>query len=95
MRKVQELKASQVYRVCDLSSQNVSSTDDLRPCEDFIGQKRAVDAITFGLGMEYGEYNIYLAGPTGVGKSTTIETILARVAKDRPTPGDWCYVYNF
>jgi len=95
MRKVQELKASQVYRVCDLSSQNMSSTDDLRPCEDFIGQKRAVDAITFGLGMEYGEYNIYLAGPTGVGKSTTIETILARVAKDRPTPGDWCYVYNF
>ncbi len=95
MRKVQELKASQVYRVCDLSSQNVGSTDDLRPCEDFIGQRRAVDAITFGLGMEYGEYNIYLAGPTGVGKSTTIETILARVAKDRPTPGDWCYVYNF
>lgn len=95
MRKVQELKASQVYRVCDLSSRNVSSTDDLRPCEDFIGQRRAVDAITFGLGMEYGEYNIYLAGPTGVGKSTTIETILARVAKDRATPGDWCYVYNF
>lgn len=95
MRKVQELKASQVYRVCDLGSLNVESTDDLNPCEDFIGQKRAVDAIMFGLGMEYGEYNIYLAGPTGVGKSTTIETILDRVAKEKPTPGDWCYVYNF
>lgn len=95
MRKVQELKASQVYRVCDLGSLNVDSTDDLKPCEDFIGQKRAVDAIMFGLGMEYGEYNIYLAGPTGVGKSTTIETILDRVAKEKPTPGDWCYVYNF
>ena len=95
MRKVQELKASQVYRVCDLGSLNVESTDDLNPCEDFIGQRRAVDAIMFGLGMEYGEYNIYLAGPTGVGKSTTIETILDRVAKEKPTPGDWCYVYNF
>ena len=39
MRKVQELKASQVYRVCDLGSLNVDSTDDLKPCEDFIGQK--------------------------------------------------------
>ena len=95
MRKVQELKASQVYRVCDLGSLNVDSTDDLTPCEDFIGQQRAVDAIMFGLGMEYGEYNIYLAGPTGVGKSTTIETILDRIAKDKTTPGDWCYVYNF
>src|SRR5690606_9044326 len=78
-----------------LRSRNVECADDPNPCEDCIGQRSAVDAIRFGLGMEYGEHNIYLAGPTGVGKSTTIETILDRVAKEKPTPGDWCYVYNF
>ncbi len=95
MRKVQELKASQVYRLCDLSQLNFKTTEDLPPCTDFIGQKRAVESIQFGIGMDYAEYNIFLVGPTGVGKSTTIETILARVAKAKPTPKDWCYVYNF
>jgi lon-related putative ATP-dependent protease len=95
MRKVQELKASQVYRFCDLSQLNFKTTEDLMPCADFIGQKRAVDSIEFGIGMDYAEYNIFLVGPTGVGKSTTIEAILARVAKTEPTPKDWCYVYNF
>ncbi len=95
MRKVQELKASQVYRYCDLGKLNIATTEDLPPCTDFIGQKRAVEAIEFGIGMDYSEYNIFLVGPTGVGKSTTIETILARVAKGKPTPKDWCYVYNF
>jgi lon-related putative ATP-dependent protease len=95
MRKVQELKASQVYKLCDLSQLNFETTQDLPPCADFIGQKRAVESIEFGLGMGYAEYNIFLVGPTGVGKSTTIETILSRVAKTKPTPKDWCYVYNF
>ena len=95
MRKVQELKASQVYRLCDLSYLNFRTTDELPPCTDFIGQKRAVESIEFGIGMDYAEYNIFLVGPTGVGKSTTIETMLSRVAKTRPTPKDWCYVYNF
>lgn len=95
MRKVQELKASQVYRFCDLSQLNFNTTEDLPPCTDFIGQKRAVESIEFGIGMDYAEYNIFLVGPTGVGKSTTIETMLSRIAKTRPTPNDWCYVYNF
>ncbi|MFI5322883.1 MAG: AAA family ATPase [Thermodesulfobacteriota bacterium] len=95
MRKVQELKTSQVYRFCDLSQLNFKTTEDLLPCVDFIGQKRAVESIEFGIGMGYSEYNIFLVGPTGVGKSTTIETILARVATGKSTPKDWCYVYNF
>ena len=95
MRKVQELKASQVYRYSDLSQLKFETTEELIPCAEFVGQKRAVDAIHFGIGMEFGEYNIFLVGPTGVGKTTTIEAILPTVAKEKPTPNDWCYVFNF
>ncbi len=95
MRKVQELKPAQAYKSCDLSTLGFKTTDELSPCTDFIGQDRAVDAITFGLGIEYAGYNLYLCGPTGVGKTTTIERILPTIAKDKPTPLDWCYVYNF
>ncbi len=95
MRKVKELKHTQVYRICDLPSLKFKTTEDLTPCKDYIGQKRAVEAINFGLGMEFKGYNLYLSGPPGVGKTTTIETILSSVAKDKPSPPDWCYVFNF
>lgn len=95
MRKVKELKPSQVYKVCDLKSLKFKTTDDLPECSDFIGQHRAVEAINFGLGMDFGGYNIYLCGPTGVGKTTVIERILSETAKNETPPNDWCYVYNF
>jgi len=95
MRKVKELKHTQIYKTCDLRPLKFKTTDDLTPCRDYIGQNRAVDAINFGLGMEFTGYNLYLAGPPGVGKTTTIETILSLIAKDKPSPKDWCYVFNF
>ncbi|GJM16472.1 MAG: ATP-dependent protease [Thermodesulfobacteriota bacterium] len=95
MRKVKELKYTQVYKTCDLRPLKFKTTEDLTPCRDYIGQDRAVDAINFGLGMEFTGYNLYLAGPPGVGKKTTIETILSLIAKDKPSPKDWCYVFNF
>jgi lon-related putative ATP-dependent protease len=95
MRKVKELKYTQVYRTCDLRQLKFNTTDDLTPCTDYIGQERAIEAIHFGLGMEFRGYNLYLSGPPGVGKTTTIETILSSIAKDKPSPTDWCYVFNF
>ncbi len=95
MRKVKELKYTQVYRTCDLRQLKFKTTEDLTPCTDYIGQGRAIDAVNFGLGMEFRGYNLYLSGPPGVGKTTTIETILSSIAKDKPSPTDWCYVFNF
>jgi len=95
MRKVKELKYTQVYRTCDLRQLKFKTTDDLTPCTDYIGQERAIEAIHFGLEMEFRGYNLYLSGPAGVGKTTTIETILSSIAKDKPSPTDWCYVFNF
>lgn len=95
MRKVKELKYNQVYKTCDLRPLKFKTTEDLTPCKDYIGQNRAVDAINFGLGMDFTGYNLYLAGPPGVGKTKTIETILSLEAKEKQSPQDWCYVFNF
>jgi len=95
MKKFRELSPNEVYRFCDLSPLGFKTTEELVACEEFIGQKRAVKAIQFGLGIEHRGYNLYLAGPLGVGKTSIIKTILSKVAKDKPTPPDWCYVYNF
>lgn len=95
MKKVKELLPEEVYRVCDLSRLGFRTTEEIGACEEFIGQERAVEAIKFGLGMEHRGYNLYLAGPLGVGKTSAIKTILSKTAKNKPTPLDWCYVYNF
>ncbi len=49
----------------------------------------------FGLAMSTGGYNMFMSGPTGTGKTTYAETKVREVARERPAPSDWCYVYNF
>ncbi|HEX3035092.1 MAG TPA: ATP-binding protein, partial [Thermodesulfobacteriota bacterium] len=94
-KKINELLPENAYRKCDLSPLGFKTTEELEPCKRFIGQERAENAIHFGLGMEPRGYNLYLAGPPGVGKTSSIKEILSKVAKDKPVPPDWCYVYNF
>lgn len=76
-------------------------TTDIEPLKEFIGQKRAVDSINFGLAVERPGYNLFLTGLSGTGKAATIKAsierfIVARKAEGkRYQPHDWCYVYNF
>ncbi|MDR1209738.1 MAG: AAA family ATPase [Clostridiales bacterium] len=61
----------------------------------FIGQERARDAIRFGLRVGDPGYNIYVSGPSGVGRSSFAERFAAEAAGDLPVPDDLCYAYNF
>src|SRR3990167_4012486 len=94
MKKTKELPAEDVTRRFELKELGFKTTDELLPRIEFIGQERSYKAIEFGLGMEYGGYNLYLAGPPGVGKKSVINEILTRLAREKPTPPDWCYVFN-
>ena len=73
--------------------------EDVAPQEGgeppFIGQDRAQKALVFGLSMEYDGYNVYVAGPEGLGKTTYVMELLQSLCKKRSIPSDWCYVYNF
>jgi lon-related putative ATP-dependent protease len=81
---------------CDPSIFSFETTNDVtKETEEIIGQKRAVEAVEFGLSVEQHGYNIFAAGPSGTGKTTFIQSKAEAFAKEKPAPDDWCYVYNF
>jgi len=72
-----------------------ATTEEILPCEGILGQDRAARAIEFGLKMRNPGYNIYVAGGSGTGRTTSVEIAVRKMAENLPTPDDWCYVYNF
>jgi predicted ATP-dependent protease len=71
------------------------TTDELAAVDTAMGQDRAVAAIEFGVGIRREGYNLYVAGPSGMGKRTLVEQLLARRAGEGGEAADWCYVNNF
>lgn len=86
---------------CDPSLFQFECTGDLAPLREFIGQKRATRAVEFGLNMADAGYNIYVAGLTGMGKTSMVKAYIERVIKERKVRGetfaldDWCYLHSF
>ena len=91
---LRKVKKAELYNCCKVSELPFKSTDEISPLTETIGQKRALSALEFGLGIDSHGFNIYILGESGTGKLTTIRTILEDKAKDEPVPDDWCYVYN-
>ncbi len=92
---IRELTSAEVYKRCDPSIFRFETTKDLNPLEELIGQERAVRAIDFGLRIKRNDYNLYLSGLPGTGKTSYIRTYLKEMVKKEETPSDWLYVYNF
>ena len=92
---IQELAASQLRRVCDPASFSFQSTAELPLVSDIIGQPRATHAIEFGIDIESPGFNIFVLGPGGTGRTTTIQRFLEQKACSEPVPSDWVYVNNF
>lgn len=90
-----ELTSDEVRRVCDPKAIKVGTTQSLNPLEGIIGQKRAVQALQFGLDMPSSGFNVFVAGRPGTGKTTAVKAFLMERAKDQSVPPDWCYVNNF
>jgi ATP-dependent Lon protease len=72
-----------------------ATTKDLQPIRTIVGQERAVAAIRTGLEMKSPGFNVFVAGPSGTGRTTTVRHLLSEVAAGGPVPDDWCYVHNF
>src|SRR3972149_11228060 len=82
-------------RRCDPAQFPFATTAEVETLEEILGQARAVEAVRFGIGMPQQGYNLFLLGPSGIGKHSLARQFLDRQAKADPVPSDWCYVNNF
>jgi len=89
------LSPDDLYRRCDPKMFPFGTTADLPPLEGIIGQKRALDAIDFGLNLQSTGFNIYVLGDSGTGKTSAIRSFISKKAETEIVPPDWCYVFNF
>lgn len=62
---------------------------------EIVGQMRAMDALRFGAGIQHDGYNLFVLGPSGIGKRSMVRQFLEQKAKDEHEPSDWCYLNNF
>lgn len=95
MPKVNPLPAEDLFWRCPPERFSFATTEELPSLSEIIGQDRALRSIDFGLGITNHNYNIFVLGDTGVGKSTTVKDIIEAKAKGERAPDDWCYVFNF
>jgi len=61
----------------------------------WIGQERAEQAARFGLQMDQPDYNLFVLGEVGSGRTTLLCEMMRAVAASRPVPPDLCYLHNF
>ncbi|MDP2371373.1 AAA family ATPase, partial [Rhodoferax sp.] len=61
----------------------------------WIGQERAQTAARFGLGMEQSDYNLFVLGEVGSGRSSLMQQVMRSVAASKAVPPDLCYLHNF
>jgi ATP-dependent Lon protease len=83
---------------CDPNALPFKTTASIHPCDEIIGQERALEAIRLGLDIHSIGYNIFVTGLAGTGRFTTIKCVLEEMDKidlKGNIPNDLCYVNNF
>lgn len=61
----------------------------------WIGQERAEQAARFGLQMDQADYNLFVLGEVGSGRTSLMSQLMASEAARRSVPPDLCYLHNF
>ena len=96
MRRSNELLPKDLKDICNPNLFKFETTKELVDTNDLIyGQERGIRALDFGVGIDVKGYNLYLEGPSGVGKTMYTKKYLTAKAAKEKVPNDWCYIYNF
>ncbi len=95
MKNKNELNYKDLKMTCDPNIFKFDTTEELETIQSGIGQDRGIKALEFGLQVDVKGYNLYLEGPSGVGKTMYTKNYLDKIAPKKKTPSDWCYIYNF
>lgn len=89
------LEPQQLYHRCDPEQFGFETTAELDDLGEIIGQQRAMDAVRFGAGIRHDGYNLFVVGPSGIGKRSMVRQFLQKKALSEDEPADWCYLNNF
>jgi lon-related putative ATP-dependent protease len=89
------LSPDELYRPCAADQLGFETTAEVAPADGTVGQERALHSLEFGLEIKADGYNLFVSGPVGTGRNSTLRAVVRRIAAERPVPPDWCYVYNF
>lgn len=95
MKKKNELGYQDLKFTCPENLLNFDTTAELEPIQSGIGQDRGIKALEFGIQVDVKGYNLYIEGPSGVGKTMYTKNYLTKISSKKKTPCDWCYIYNF
>lgn len=93
--KKNELSYKELKNICNPNIFKFETTDELNDSDLIYGQDRGIKALEFGICVDSKGYNLYLEGPSGVGKTMYTKKYVTQVASKKKTPDDWCYIYNF
>ena len=95
MKKKNELSYKNLRIHCNPEIFTFNDTSELENIDTGLGQERGIKALEFGINVDIKGYNLYLEGPSGVGKTMYAKNYLNTIAKKKKVPYDWCYIYNF
>ena len=95
MKKKNELSYKDLKMSFNTDVFDFKTTEELESISTGIGQDRGIKALEFGLQVDVKGYNLYLEGPSGVGKTMYCKNYLNKIAAKKKSPCDWCYVNNF
>ncbi len=79
---------------CPESFLKFETTSELKVSREIVGQERALQALKLGIEIQATGYNIFVTGPAGSGRTTTVQKLLERAMPVKALT-DKCYVYNF
>ncbi len=95
MKNKNELSFKDLKMTCNQDLFKFDTTEELENINTGIGQDRGIKALEFGLQVNVKGYNLYLEGPSGVGKTMYTKNYLDKISLKEKVPNDWCYIYNF
>ena len=86
MKNKNELSYKQLKMTCDPKVFKFETTENLETITTGIGQDRGIKALEFGVNVNIKGYNIYIDGPSGVGKTMYTKNYLRKIAKKKKVP---------
>ncbi len=102
MKEDLKVPVEKLRRVFDPDDLPFEQSTEVEPAEGFIGQERAMQALSVGLEIDNPEYNIFITDRTGISRKSVLLRYLEDFAqKQKEASGgavdlrDFCYVFNF